>query len=177
MANSTVIAGDRASVRRATCPSCGSVNQSRFSTEMAIHFPGLKNVNKPTVWVFPEVLVCLDCGVSEFTVPETELRVFVTGEAEQRKELPLGSSGAVVLAPANREITEIRRPWGTGASCTVSNSVSLAAGLISCVRSARLSSALPPQNPRLARRSSSPSKHSEAGGASRFTGFLLLEPS
>jgi hypothetical protein len=49
-------------------------------------------VNKPTVWVFPEVLVCLDCGVSEFTVPETELRVLVTGEAEQRKEPPLGSS-------------------------------------------------------------------------------------
>jgi hypothetical protein len=59
---------------------------------MSIHFPGLKNVNKLTAWVFPEVLVCLDCGVSEFTVPETELRVLVAGEAEQRKELPLGSS-------------------------------------------------------------------------------------
>jgi hypothetical protein len=59
---------------------------------MAIHFPGLKNVNKPTVWLFPEVLICLDCGVSEFTVPETELRVLVTGAAKQRKESPLGSS-------------------------------------------------------------------------------------
>jgi hypothetical protein len=59
---------------------------------MSIHFPGLKNVNKPTVWVFPEVSICLDCGVSEFTVPETELGVLETGEAEQRKESPLGSS-------------------------------------------------------------------------------------
>jgi hypothetical protein len=92
MANSTVIADDRASVRGAACPSCGSVNQSRFSAEMSIHFPGLKNVNKPTAWVFPEVLVCLDCGVSEFTVPDTELCVLVAGEAEQRKESPLGSS-------------------------------------------------------------------------------------
>lgn len=91
MTNSTVIAGDSASVRGAACPSCGAVNQNRFPTEMAIHFPGLKNVNKPTVWVFPEVLVCLDCGVAEFTVPETELRVLVTGEAERRKESPLGS--------------------------------------------------------------------------------------
>jgi hypothetical protein len=56
---------------------------------MAIHFPGLKYVNKPTVWVFPEVLVCLDCGVSEFTVPETELRVFVTGEPSSGKSCPL----------------------------------------------------------------------------------------
>ena len=92
MVNSAVIAGDSASVRGAGCPSCGSVVQGRFPTEMAIHFSGLKNVNKPTVWVFPEVLVCLDCGVSEFTVPETELRVLVTGEAEQRKESALGSS-------------------------------------------------------------------------------------
>jgi hypothetical protein len=92
MANSTVTAGDRASVRGAACPSCGSVNQSKFPAEMAIHFPGPKNVNKPSVWVFPEVLVCLDCGLSEFTVPETELRVLVSGEAEQRKESPLGSS-------------------------------------------------------------------------------------
>jgi hypothetical protein len=92
MANFTVVAGDSASVRAgAACPSCGSVNQSRFPTEMAFHFRGLKNVNKPTVWVFPDVLVCLDCGVSEFTVPETELCVLVTGEAEQRKESPLGS--------------------------------------------------------------------------------------
>ena|ERR1700722_9132760 len=91
IANSTVIAADSASVRRDACPSCGSVNQSRFPTEMAIHFPGLKNVNKPTVWVFPEVLVCLDCGVSEFTVPETELGVLVSGEADQRKESSLGS--------------------------------------------------------------------------------------
>ncbi len=92
MANSTVIAGDSPSVRRAACPSCGSVSQSRFPAEMAIHFPGMKNVHKPTVWVFPEDLVCLDCGVSEFTVPETELCALVTGETEQRKELPLRSS-------------------------------------------------------------------------------------
>ena len=92
MANSTVIARDSASVRGAACPSCGSVKHSRFPAEMAIHFSGLKNVNMPTVWLFPEVLVCLDCGVSEFTVPKTELCVLVTGEAEQRKESPLGSS-------------------------------------------------------------------------------------
>jgi len=57
MANSTVIARDSASVRGAACPSCGSVKHSRFPAEMAIHFSGLKNVNKPTVWLFPEVLV------------------------------------------------------------------------------------------------------------------------
>ena len=93
MVNSTfIIAGDLASVRGAACPSCGLVNQSRFPVPGRDGHPFSRPENKPTVWVFPEVLVWLDCGVSEFTVPETELRVLVTGEAEQRKEPPPGSS-------------------------------------------------------------------------------------
>ena len=41
---------------------------------MGIHFLGLKNIDKPTVWVLPEVIVCLDCGMTEFSVPKDELR-------------------------------------------------------------------------------------------------------
>ncbi len=41
------------------CKACGSVNQKKFSAEMAIHFLELENINKPVVWVFPEVVVCL----------------------------------------------------------------------------------------------------------------------
>jgi hypothetical protein len=74
------------------CKSCGADTQIKLTAEMALHFPGLEDIDKPLVWVFPEVLVCLHCGVSEFTVPETELRVLVTGEAKQRKESSNGSS-------------------------------------------------------------------------------------
>jgi hypothetical protein len=56
------------------CKSCGSVNQSKFSGEIVIHFRGLKNIDKPAVWVFPELVVCLDCGTAEFAVQEAELR-------------------------------------------------------------------------------------------------------
>ena len=66
------------------CKSCGSVNQNKFSAEMAIHFPGLKNFDKPVVWVFPEVVVCLDCGTAEFAVPEAELRQLAKGDAAAR---------------------------------------------------------------------------------------------
>jgi hypothetical protein len=48
---------------------------------MGIHFPGLKNIGKPVVWVFPELLVCLDCGIAEIAVPEAELRVLAEGDA------------------------------------------------------------------------------------------------
>jgi hypothetical protein len=55
------------------CNSCGSVNQGKFLSEVAIHFPGLRNAGKKPVLVFPELLVCLSCGKTEFTVPKAEL--------------------------------------------------------------------------------------------------------
>ena len=57
------------------CRSCGLEKLSKFVGELAIHFPGLKNLDKPTVWVFPEISVCLNCGDAEFAVPERELFV------------------------------------------------------------------------------------------------------
>jgi hypothetical protein len=63
------------------CKSCGSVNQGEFRAEMAIHSPGLKNIDKPIVWVFPEVVVCLNCGTAQFAVPEAELRRLAEGDA------------------------------------------------------------------------------------------------
>ena len=62
------------------CKSCES-NQKKFTAEMAIHFPELKDVDKPVVWVFPEVVVCLDCGTAEFAVLEPELRQLAKGDA------------------------------------------------------------------------------------------------
>jgi hypothetical protein len=58
-----------------SCRSCWSNSQTQFGSEIIIHFSGLKNVDKPTVMVFPQIMVCLDCGLTEFTVPEAELRL------------------------------------------------------------------------------------------------------
>ena len=63
------------------CKSCGSLNQGTFTGEVAIHFPGLKNIDKPIVWVFPKLIVCLDCGTTEFTVPKSGLRQLAKGDA------------------------------------------------------------------------------------------------
>lgn len=57
-----------------SCKSCLSEHQSNLKGEIAIHFPGLKGLDKPIVWVFPKLLVCLDCGFTEFAVPDAELR-------------------------------------------------------------------------------------------------------
>jgi hypothetical protein len=63
------------------CKSCGSDKQNRFRAGIAIHFPGLKGLEKPHVMVFPELLVCLSCGNAEFDIPETELRLLANGGA------------------------------------------------------------------------------------------------
>jgi hypothetical protein len=55
------------------CPSCLSRNQAEFPAEINIHFPGPKNWTKPTLWVFPKILVCLDCGATLFPIPKDEL--------------------------------------------------------------------------------------------------------
>ena len=65
------------------CKSCGSVNRRMFSAEIGIHSPGgLKDIDIPVVWVFPELAVCLECGIAEFAVPEDELRELAKGEAD-----------------------------------------------------------------------------------------------
>jgi hypothetical protein len=70
------------------CKRCTSDNQRVFNGEVAIHFRGLKGLDEPIVWSFPKLLVCLECGFTEFTIPERELSVLATGEAV---------AGAVVL--------------------------------------------------------------------------------
>ena len=55
-----------------SCPSCQSANQREFAAEINIHFRGMKGLSIPTVWVFPRILTCLDCGATQFTIPEAE---------------------------------------------------------------------------------------------------------
>jgi hypothetical protein len=63
------------------CKRCGSTNQRKFSAEMVIHFSGLKNIENPGVWLFPALLVCLNCATAEFAIPEAELRELAKGDA------------------------------------------------------------------------------------------------
>lgn len=61
------------------CKKCSSDNQSRFTAEMNLHFPGWEGMNKAGVWVFQEVVVCWNCGFAEFIVPEGELLSLAEG--------------------------------------------------------------------------------------------------
>jgi hypothetical protein len=70
-----------------SCLSCGSKKQAEFPAEMLIHFRGLRNVDKPGVWVFPKLLVCLDCGFLQSTVPAPELASLAASIPEMERVL------------------------------------------------------------------------------------------
>jgi hypothetical protein len=58
----------------AVCSSCGSANLSKYDAEIAVHLPYLENSARPHIFLFPKLLICLNCGFTGFAVAETELR-------------------------------------------------------------------------------------------------------
>jgi hypothetical protein len=64
-----------------SCSLCSSTNESEFTAEMMIHFGGLKHLENPGVLIYPEMLVCLDCGSTRFRIAETDLSLLKQGNA------------------------------------------------------------------------------------------------
>jgi hypothetical protein len=56
------------------CRSCQAENVTEFGTGICIHFPPPEGLDEPPMFVFPKIAVCLGCGFTNFSLPETELR-------------------------------------------------------------------------------------------------------
>jgi hypothetical protein len=80
------------------CNLCGSVQQGKFSSEIDIHFPGLKHANKRPVVISPELVVCLNCGKAEFTIPKDELTLLAESQAPLGESLVAREPRAVYLS-------------------------------------------------------------------------------
>jgi hypothetical protein len=68
------------------CTSCFSKNQRKLNAEIAFHFPGLQGLDKPIVWAFPEVFICLNCGFAVFALADDPLREL--GQTHTDGDLP-----------------------------------------------------------------------------------------
>jgi len=62
------------------CKKCGLDNQQQFRVEMNVHFRGREGLSKPTVMLFPQVVICFNCGFGEFAVPKAELQRLAMGK-------------------------------------------------------------------------------------------------
>jgi hypothetical protein len=84
------------------CPHCVSGTQAEFTAEINIHFSGVRNIDRPGMLLFPNLLVCLECGFSRFTTPETELAMLAMcapkndalSRAEAGRDVALGRTTA-----------------------------------------------------------------------------------
>jgi hypothetical protein len=56
------------------CRSCQAENVTEFAAEVNIHFPAQEGLDKPSVLVFPKLVVCLGCGFTYFMLAEAKLR-------------------------------------------------------------------------------------------------------
>jgi hypothetical protein len=65
-----------------SCKRCASRNQPGFKSEMTIAFREHENVNRAPVYICQDILVCLDCGYVELSLPPAKL--------EQLKQEALG---------------------------------------------------------------------------------------
>jgi hypothetical protein len=52
---------------------CGSIRQEKFESEITVHLPKLKDIDKHPVVVAAELRVCLDCGTADFVIPSDKL--------------------------------------------------------------------------------------------------------
>ncbi len=59
------------------CLSCASRRQAELTAEINLHLRGREHLDHPSLLTFPEVVVCLDCGFSRFTIPGTELALLL----------------------------------------------------------------------------------------------------
>ena len=62
------------------CSSCHSGRLREYNAEINVHFPGMRGLNIPTAWVSPQLLVCLDCGQAQFTIPDAERKTLIEGD-------------------------------------------------------------------------------------------------
>lgn len=62
-----------------SCEACGSRNVRRFKAEANIHFAVQTDSAQESVFAFPTLLICLDCGLVKGNLSDGELRILREG--------------------------------------------------------------------------------------------------
>ena len=65
------------------CRVCSCDKSTHLESEMGIHH----GLDKPAISVFAHVIICLQCGFTEFTMSDTKLRELRKSLTEQSQKL------------------------------------------------------------------------------------------
>lgn len=66
------------------CKSCASGNLKELGAEISVRFTGFEGLKRFPLFIFPMIVVCLDCGFTEFMFPQAELRMVEEGAEGDR---------------------------------------------------------------------------------------------
>ncbi len=58
-------------VHTVSCPKCNSESVSTIPAEIRLYRNGPRTLSHPPMYPSPDIKICLDCGWSEFTVPDS----------------------------------------------------------------------------------------------------------
>ena len=66
------------------CNACPSFELIEISSEVCLHFPGLKGLKVEPIFVYPKIVVCTECGFVQLRLSDRELEKVKVPEAELR---------------------------------------------------------------------------------------------
>jgi hypothetical protein len=64
------------------CKKCGSEQLTEYGSEINVHFPAYSDLDNQAVLLFPNLLVCLKCGFTEFTLSQSDLPLLSKREVQ-----------------------------------------------------------------------------------------------
>ena len=64
------------------CRSCKSDKQTELLSEICIHQPRELESNKPHIMASPKLLLCLNCGFTEFAITNEQLNNLTRADSE-----------------------------------------------------------------------------------------------
>lgn len=76
------------------CKSCHGLRQKRYQSEIAIHLPWMIGApTKPHELLYPNLLICLDCGFAEFQLPRPAFDRIIDDAQGAPGEFSSGTAG------------------------------------------------------------------------------------
>jgi hypothetical protein len=68
-----------------SCNKCASKNERTFKSEFVLNFHEIENLSRGPVYVCQDLVVCLDCGHAELTIPRRELERLTESPGERSR--------------------------------------------------------------------------------------------
>lgn len=76
-------------VSTVSCPKCKSEAVSTVPAEIRLYRNGPRTLSHPPMYPSPDIKICLECGWSEFTVPDTWLAAWLRPQPRHPEPQPI----------------------------------------------------------------------------------------